>query len=177
LPRPVLDGDPARPDLQFTLDYHEGAAVGYKWFDRQGLKPLFPFGHGLSYTEFAYSDLVAEPDHGRVRLRFKVSNVGKLAGKDVPQLYAQPLGARWEAPKRLVGWDKVALQPGETRTVSVQVDPRLLAMFDGKSKTWRIAAGMVKFSLARNAGATAAASVAVRLDAATLGLAGQPTRH
>jgi beta-glucosidase len=173
LPRPVLDGEPDKPNPRLVVNYHEGAAVGYKWYDRQGLKPLFPFGHGLSYTQFAYSDLVAEQDGGHVRLRFKVRNVGKVAGKDVPQLYVAPLGARWEAPKRLAGWDKVALQPGESRTVSVQVDPRLLAMYDSKSKTWRIAAGKVRFSLAQHAGDAAGASVVVPLKAATLGMAGQ----
>jgi beta-glucosidase len=174
LPRPVLDGDPTRFDQRFAVDYHEGAAVGYKWYDRQGLKPLFPFGHGLSYTRFAYSDLVAEQARGQLTLRFKVTNVGKLAGKDVPQVYVAPLGTRWEAPKRLAGWDKVALQAGESRTVSIQVDPRLLGMFDGKSKTWRIAAGQVKFSLAHDAGAAAEASAVLRLKAATLDLAGRP---
>lgn len=173
LPRPVLDGDPTRFDQRFAVDYHEGAAVGYKWYDRQGLKPLFPFGHGLSYTRFAYSDLVAEQEHGRLKLRFKVTNVGKLAGKDVPQVYVAPLGARWEAPKRLAGWDKLALGAGESRTVSMQVDPRLLGMYDGKSKTWRIAAGKVRLSLAHDAGGAAEASVVLQLKAATLDLSGR----
>ena len=177
LPRPVLDGDPDKSNQHLVVNYHEGAAVGYKWYDRQGLKPLFPFGHGLSYTQFAYSDLVAEQDKGKIRLRFKVTNVGKLAGKDVPQLYVAPLGARWEAPKRLAGWDKVALQAGESRSVSLQVDPRLLAMFDGKSKTWRIAGGKVKFSLAQHAGDASAASVIVQLKAASLNLAGEPAKR
>ena len=177
LPRPVLDGDPDKSNQHLVVNYHEGAAVGYKWYDRQGLKPLFPFGHGLSYTQFAYSDLVAEQDKGKIRLRFKVTNVGKLAGKDVPQVYVAPLGARWEAPKRLAGWDKVALQAGESRSVSLQVDPRLLAMFDGKSKTWRIAGGKVKFSLAQHAGDASAASVIVQLKAASLNLAGEPAKR
>jgi beta-glucosidase len=174
LPRPVLGGDPTKSNQNLVVNYHEGAAVGYKWYDRQGLKPMFPFGHGLSYTQFAYSDLVAEQDHGQMRLRFKVTNVGKLAGKDVPQVYVTPLGSRWEAPKRLAGWDKVTLQAGESRTVALQVDPRLLAMYDGKDKTWRIAAGKVRFSLAHDAGDTAGASVVVQLKARTLGLTGQP---
>jgi beta-glucosidase len=175
LPRPVLDGDPAKSDLQFAVNYHEGAAVGYKWHDRQRLKPLFPFGHGLSYTQFAYSGLVVEQNDGQLHLRFNVKNIGGVAGKDVPQIYATPLGTRWEAPKRLAGWDKVELQPGESRTLSVPVDSRLLGMFDGASKTWRIAAGNYKFSLAHDAADadSTGTSVIVALKQSALDLAGK----
>ena len=99
LPRPVLDGDPKNEKVRFTVDYHEGAAVGYKWFDLKGHKPLFPFGYGLSYTTFAYSGLTAGVKGGRVHVHFTVANTGAVAGKDVPQIYVAPLDARWEAPK------------------------------------------------------------------------------
>jgi beta-glucosidase len=98
--------------VRFTVDYHEGAAVGYKWFDLKGLKPLFPFGHGLSYTQFSYSGLSEPVKTASLHVRFKVTNTGAVAGKDVPQLYVAPLGAKWEAPKRLAGWDKVELAAG-----------------------------------------------------------------
>jgi len=173
LPRPVLDGDPAKPKMQFAVNYHEGAAVGYKWYDRQKLKPLFPFGHGLSYTQFAYSGLAAEHKDGQLRVRFSVRNSGSLAGKDVPQVYIAPLGGRWEAPKRLAGWDKVDLQPGASRTVSMQVDPRLLGMYDGASKTWRVAGGKYKLSLARDAAEAGGASVVVQLAPGTFDLSGK----
>jgi beta-glucosidase len=172
LPRPVLDGDPARPQLQFTVDYHEGAAVGYKWFDLKKYKPLFPFGHGLSYTEFAYSGLAAQYRNGQVQVRFKVSNTGTLAGKDVAQLYVAPLRLRWEAPKRLAGWDKVDLQPGQSRDVSLTLEPRMLAVFDGRSKTWRIAKGRYQLILAQDAAGTGASSVTLDLPARTLDLHG-----
>lgn len=174
LPRPKLDGDPAKPELQFAVDYHEGAAVGYKWFDLKGHKPLFPFGHGLSYTSFAYSGLAGQVKDGRLHLRFKVTNTGKVAGKDVPQVYASPLSTRWEAPKRLVAWSKVALQPGESREVEVAVEPRVLAMFDEKSRTWRRPAGKVKLTLAEDAAGTGATSVTVDLPASTLDVRGRP---
>lgn len=178
LPRPVLDGDPARPQLQFKVDYHEGAAVGYKWFDLNKHKPLFPFGHGLSYTGFAYSGLAGEYKDGRLRVRFKVRNTGKVAGKDVAQLYvgqtgqASP-GARWEAPKRLAGWSKVDLQPGASGDASLSVEPRMLAMFDSRSKTWRIAGGRYTLMLAHDAAGTGASSITVRLPALTLDLHGK----
>jgi len=167
LPRPVLDGDPKDESKRFDVNYHEGAAVGYKWFDLKGLKPLFAFGHGLSYTQFAYSGLAASQKDGKLQLRFKVTNTGAVKGKDVPQLYVAPQGAKWEAPKRLAGWDKVELAPGESREVSVSVDPRLLAMYDSGSKSWRIAKGSYKVLLAHSAADADAASINVTLEART----------
>ena len=176
LPRPKLDGDPKKERERFTVNYHEGAAVGYKWFDLKGLKPLFPFGHGLSYTRFSYSGLAASQKGGKLQLSFKVTNTGAVKGKDVPQVYVAPVGAKWEAPKRLAGWDKVELAPGESKDVSVTVDPRLLGVYDSKSKTWRIAQGGYKVLLAHDAGDAKAASVTVQLPRQTLNVAGQPAK-
>jgi beta-glucosidase len=176
LPRPTLDGDPANPKLQFAVNYHEGAAVGYKWYDLHGLKPLFPFGYGLSYTTFAYSALTAQQKGGQWQVQFTVTNTGSVPGKDVPQVYAAPLAGGWEAPRRLVGWDKVSLQPGESRTVSLTLEPRLLGMFDGVGKTWHIAGGKLKLSVAHDAAdaaGSAAPNVIVSLKKNTLDLAGK----
>jgi beta-glucosidase len=177
LPRPTLDGDPKVPDLQFHVDYHEGAAVGYKWFDLKGHKPLFPFGHGLSYTTFSYSGLSSQLKDGRLHVRFKVTNTGNVAGKDVPQVYVSSLGAKWEAPKRLAAWDKVSLQPGESKDVEVAVEPRLLGMFDEASRTWRVAKGKVKVMLAEDASGANATSVTVDVPAATLDVRGRPQKR
>ncbi|KQY00327.1 MULTISPECIES: glycoside hydrolase family 3 C-terminal domain-containing protein [Massilia] len=173
LPRPTLDGDPKQPEQRFTVDYKEGAAIGYKWFDQKGLTPLFPFGHGLSYTTFSYSGLASQVKDGRLHVRFKVTNTGNVAGKDVPQVYVSPLAAKWEAPKRLAGWDKVALQPGESKEVDVVVEPRILGLFDEKSKTWRIAKGKYKLVLAEDAAGKNATSVTVDLPASTLDVRGR----
>jgi beta-glucosidase len=173
LPRPKLDGDPKNPDLQFAVNYSEGAAVGYKWFDLKGHKPLFPFGHGLSYTTFAYSKLAGQVKDGRLHVRFTVANTGNVAGKGVPQVYASPLSGKWEAPKRLAGWDKVALQPGESKEVELTVDPRVLGMFDEASRTWRIAKGKLRLTLAADASGTDASSVTVDLPASTLDARGR----
>ncbi|MES2162650.1 MAG: glycoside hydrolase family 3 C-terminal domain-containing protein [Pseudomonadota bacterium] len=173
LPRPKLDGDPKNESVRFTVNYHEGAAVGYKWFDLKGLKPLFPFGHGLSYTRFSYSGLTASQKDGKLQLRFKVTNTGAVKGKDVPQLYVAPKGIKWEAPKRLAGWDKVELAPGESKEVSMSVDPRLLAMFDSRSRTWRIAKGDYKVLLAHDAADTEAASITVQVQQRVLDVTGK----
>lgn len=173
LPRPVLDGDPATPDARFEVNYHEGAAVGYKWFDLKGYTPLFPFGHGLSYTEFAYSGLTSKLINGDLQLSFKVTNTGKVKGKDVPQVYLSSSLNNWEAPKRLGGWDKVELMPGESKVVSLLVDPRLLGMYQSATKTWRISAADYSVSVARNAGDIAAVSITVKLAARTLNVLGK----
>lgn len=176
LPRPVLDGDPSKPDQRFSVNYHEGAAVGYKWYDVRGIKPLFPFGHGLSYTQFSYSDLASKLKDGNVYVSFKVTNTGKTQGKDVPQVYVSPSSSKWEAPKRLATWDKVDLLPGQTKSVELMVDSRLLGMVDSKTKTWRIAADSYKLLLAHDAGDINASSVSITLPARTLNLQGKDAK-
>ena len=147
LPRPVRPGGKSEADV-FTIDYSEGAAVGYKWMDRQNLQPLFPFGHGLSYTSFAYGPISATPAaNGSVHVRFTMRNTGQRRGMAVGQVYASPTSGAWEAPKRLVGFTKVELAPGQTRTADVDVDPRLLATFDDAGHAWRIAGGQYRLML------------------------------
>jgi beta-glucosidase len=165
LPRPVVDGTGLAEGTRFATNYNiEGAAVGYKWFDKQGHKPLFAFGHGLSYTTFAYGGLAAAARDGTVSVSFKVTNSGKRAGKAVAQVYVSKAGAGWEAPKRLGGWDKLALKAGESRAGTVQVDPRTLAVFDSRTGKWKIAAGDYVVTLAEAADAPVA-TVKVRLPA------------
>ena len=130
----------------------------------------------MSYTQFSYSGLAASQKGGKLQLSFKVTNTGAVKGKDVPQVYVAPVGAKWEAPKRLAGWDKVELAPGESKEVSLTVDPRLLSMYDSKSKTWRVAQGGYKVLLAHDAGDAKATSITVQLPKQTLNVAGQPTK-
>lgn len=150
---------------QGDVDYTEGAAVGYKWFDTQGLEPLFPFGHGLSYTEFEYGDLsVTRAGEGLVAT-FTVTNSGDVAGADAAQVYVS--GGGWEAPRRLGGFTKVSLEAGETQLVSVAVDPRLLAMWDMENPGWSRAAGTYRVSIAESA-SDEAGSVEITLPASHL---------
>ncbi len=167
LPRPTIDCDPARPEDFCDVDYDiEGAAVGYKWFDKKGHQPLFAFGHGLSYSTFGYGDLKTSLVGGTLTVSFTVSNTGKVAGKAVPQVYVGPKGGSgWEAPRRLAGFKKVDLAPGASAKVSVTVDPRLLATFDSKAKAWILAAGAYEVSLgasSRDLGAKADVTLAAR---------------
>ena len=131
----------------FDLVFAEGADVGYRWYDKTGAKPLFAFGHGLSYTQYAYDALTAKGGK-TVTVRFKVSNRGDRAGVETPQVYARIGGV-----KRLIGWTRVDLKPGETKSVSITADPRLLADYDVQARGWRIAPGAYAVEVAKAADA------------------------
>lgn len=158
LPRP---GQPAAGDVNYT----EGAAVGYKWFDAQPAKPAFAFGHGLSYTDFRYDAVQASAVDGSITASVTVRNVGPRAGKAVVQLYVA--GDGWEAPKRLGGFRKVDLPAGGQSRVTVKIDPRLLATFDEQQRQWRIAPGTYRV-MAGGASDALGTPVTVRLPARTL---------
>jgi beta-glucosidase len=156
LPRPVLDGFPEKPHARLDVDYTiEGAAVGYKWYDRKGLDPLFAFGFGLGYGRFATSGLTAAVDGKGITANFSVKNTGARAAQYVAELYVSPVvhagTAVWESPKRLCGFKKLSLQPGGSTDVSLKVDPRLLAVFDEAAHGWTVAAGEYDFILASDA--------------------------
>jgi beta-glucosidase len=144
---------PAKADV-VDVRYDEGAAVGYRWYDLKQLEPLFPFGHGLSYTTFARDGLAvrAENEHqGDVRVSFRVRNTGARAGHDVAQIYVSPMAGGWDSPKHLAGFAKTELAPGATRDVSVRLEPKVLARWDARAGAFRIAAGEYRVTLASSA--------------------------
>jgi beta-glucosidase len=126
--------------------YREGVFVGYRHFDAAGLEPLFPFGHGLSYTRFQYSTLRVrargDGDDVIVDVRFDLSNVGRRPGAEIAQLYLRDVDASVPRPPReLKGFAKVELAPGETRTIEMTLHGRDLAFFDEASRSWRVEPG------------------------------------
>jgi len=145
LPRRAIDGIGNTPDQPIEVNYSEGAAIGYRWYEARGLNPLFPFGHGLSYTDFSYSGLSAAVSGGELNVSFTVRNSGRVAGSAVPQIYVGPEAGGWEAPKRLGAFAKVRLAPGAQQRVTLTVDPRLLAMFQGGQ--WNVASGAYRVML------------------------------
>ena len=148
----------------FPVDYVEGADVGYRWYDRKRMTPLFPFGHGLTYTSFAYRNPVVTG--GRtLSVTFDVVNTGARAGADVPQMYvAREAGG---TPMRLAAFTRVTLKPGETRRVTLTAEPRIVADYDVKLPGWRIDAGRYRVALGRDAADRTMVSSAT-LEAATM---------
>jgi beta-glucosidase len=151
LPRPKPVGEGLPKGQLFDVVYDEGAAVGYRWYDKKGFGPLLPFGWGLTYTSFAHDRLVARLEGGELEVTFRVRNIGPRPGKDVAQVYVSPVGGGWEAPKRLGAFAKVDLAPGATQEVTVTVDPRLLAVWDTARGGFRIAPGAYRVTLASSA--------------------------
>jgi beta-glucosidase len=142
-------GEDARAIKPFEVQYREGSDVGYRWYARQGHKPLFAFGHGLSYTRFDYAKLRVEGGDG-LKVSFEITNRGKRAGADVPQLYVAPRdGAR---PLRLAGFERVTLKAGETRRVTLTAEPRVVADYDLTLPGYRVAPGTYRVSISRDAG-------------------------
>ena len=164
LPNPRLPGESVPQGKPFDIEYRDGAAVGYKWYQKQRLAPMFPFGYGLSYTRFRYGSLAARMESGRLVVSFEVTNVGSRAGAAVPQVYVGPKSGGWEAPRRLAGWSKVSLAPGGSAVLSLTVDPRLLSTFDAAGASWRIAPGTYDVWLGDSAADTGL-SVEVSLSA------------
>lgn len=149
LPRPQLPGATAGTSAATSVDYGiEGADVGYRWFQRTQREPLFPFGFGLSYTRFAQGEPAVDVHDGRYRVRVSVRNTGKRAGADVVQIYVQVPGS---PVRRLAGFGKVALAPGQSREVSIDLEPRLLADFDTATRRWVIHAGRYAVYAGRSA--------------------------
>lgn len=127
LPRAVIDAPP-RPDSPdpFPVRYDEGFLVGYKWFDARGIEPLFPFGFGLSYTTFEFSNLGLEwldarPGQRRLAVSFDLWNTGQRAGAEVAQVYLGLPPETGEPPRRLAGWAKVPLERGQRQRVRVEI--------------------------------------------------------
>ncbi|MGC2448716.1 MAG: glycoside hydrolase family 3 C-terminal domain-containing protein, partial [Candidatus Sulfotelmatobacter sp.] len=128
----------------FQVTYDEGVKVGYKWYDAEKKPVLFPFGYGLSYTTYSYSNLRVTP--GKTpHVTFTVTNTGNRAGAEIAEVYASLPAAASEPPKRLVGWSKVQLKPGESKEVSVDVDPKFLSIYNTNQHGWQLIPGEYGF--------------------------------
>ena len=133
------------PGTNGTLFYKEGLLVGYRWFDAKKIEPQFPFGFGLSYTTFKYSNLKLIPADGTneiVTAQFEIENTGKVAGAEVAQLYVHEKNPSVPRPeKELKGFKKVFLKPGEKQTVSIPLAQRAFAFYDPAKAGWVAEAG------------------------------------
>ena len=124
----------------FQVTYDEGVKVGYKWYDAEKKPVLFPFGYGLSYTTYSYSNL--RVTLGKTpRVLFTLTNTGNRAGAEIAEVYASLPATAAEPPKRLVGWSKVHLKAGESKEVSVDIDPKVLSIYNTNQHAWQLIPG------------------------------------
>jgi beta-glucosidase len=162
LPRPLT---PQPPDTTtvFAVDYTEGFNVGYKWFDANGLMPLFPFGFGLSYTTFSIANPSVVNNLGSAskpnfQVTFTLANTGGVAGAEVAQVYLGLPSVLNEPPKRLVAWQKVKLDPGVSQGVTIEVDQNdsshPMSYWDTASASWRVASGQYTVYLGNSSAST-----------------------
>lgn len=131
------------PGVDGQESYSEGVFLGYRWYDAHNEQPLFPFGHGLSYTRFRYSDLTIQPSKTGLNVSFRVSNSGKVAGIEVPQVYLGPPDGQPVpmASRQLVGFEAIKLAPGESRRLSIPIGVRELSYWSVATHGWVVAAG------------------------------------
>jgi len=132
-----------QPRTPFDINYTEGMKVGYKWFDAEGKEPLFPFGFGLSYTTYSYSGLQITPG-SQLKVTFSVTNTGARAGAEAAQVYVSLPPSSSEPFKRLVAWEKIHLTPGETKAVTLTLDPHYLSIFNVNKGDWELVPGEYK---------------------------------
>jgi beta-glucosidase len=125
--------------------YDEGIFVGYRWYDANHIPPLFPFGHGLSYTKFDYLDLETRRDGSGFEVSFIVRNAGSVRGAEAPQIYlgrssAVPAGVQM-AEQALVAFDRIELRPGDAKRIKLHIDKRALSYWSSAQDDWVIAGG------------------------------------
>lgn len=126
---------------KYSVTYTEGARVGYKWYQAEHKPVLFPFGFGLSYTEYAYSGLRVEHEKNECAVSFWVKNTGQRPGTEIAQVYVALPSEAGESFRRLAGWVRVELQPGESKSVSVTIDPEILSIYDQQKGAWALLPG------------------------------------
>ncbi|HEX8007495.1 MAG TPA: fibronectin type III-like domain-contianing protein, partial [Trebonia sp.] len=140
------------PGVNGQVQYSEGVDVGYRWYDAKNITPLFPFGYGLSYTQFSFSHIHVTPgqttSRGEVTVSADITNTGQRAGADVVQLYVGDPASTGEPPEQLKGFTKVSLEPGQTKPVSFRLSAaQALSYWDSSANNWAVADGSYKLMI------------------------------
>jgi beta-glucosidase len=134
------------PGEDDRVEYREGVFVGYRYYDKKQIDPLFPFGYGLSYTNFEYTDLTIDKreinDNETLNVKVKVKNTGNIRGKEIIQLYVKDIESKVNRPeKELKGFEKIQLEPGEEKTVIFTLDKMAFAYYNAEIKDWYVESG------------------------------------
>jgi beta-glucosidase len=135
-----------QPLPAFEINYDEGLKVGYKWYDAEKKPVLFPFGFGLSYTTYTYSKLSVAPGE-TTTVSFTLKNTGQRAGTEIAEIYASLSQDAGEPPKRLIGWTRIELAPGESKEISVPVSRDRFTIYDEAKDSWRLVPGNYEISV------------------------------
>lgn len=162
------------PGKNDVAEYREGIYVGYRYYDKRDMEVAYPFGHGLSYTEFAYSDMSISSDKitdaDELTVSVKITNIGKVSGACVPQVYVEAPQDRTDRPIReLKGYDKVFLNPGESKTVSFTLNSRAFAFWDVDIHDWYVESGKYIIAIGNSS-----RDIVVRSEAEVTGLKKKP---
>ena len=151
-----IEDNPAHinfPGENGMVRYGEGLFVGYRYYDKKNIAPLFPFGHGLSYTSFSFDVLELDQAGGEINAQVTLTNTGSRKGQEVVQLYVRDLQSSLiRPPKELKSFKKVQLDPGETRTVTLTLQEADLAFYDDLKKAWIVEPGEFEVLVGRSAG-------------------------
>ena len=127
------------PGSKEKVHYHEGVFIGYRYYDKKKMEVRYPFGYGLSYTSFEYSNLFVKKQENKVQVQVTVKNTGKYFGKEIVQLYVHQENCDLERPeKELKNFTKIALLPGEVTTVTMELDERAFAYYDVNRASWSV---------------------------------------
>ncbi|RSS80362.1 beta-glucosidase [Streptomyces sp. WAC06614] len=148
-----VGGDPLRyPGVNGRQERTEGVHVGYRWYDSEQAAPLFPFGHGLSYTTWSYEKLAVRPERGGLRVEFTVRNTGRRKGTEVAQVYVGPSPElRLDQPVRaLAGYRRLTLGPGQSQRITLDLDARTLSSWDPVQHTWVVGKGLREVAAGRS---------------------------
>ena len=143
------------PNLQFPgngtdIDYSEGIDVGYRYYDTHGQTPLFPFGYGLSYTSFAYSNLRVTPARGGATAQVTITNTGHATGAEVAQLYLTDPAAAGEPPFQLKGFQKITLAAGQSQRLTFRITRQDMSYYQTSSSRWVATPGWYRISIGSN---------------------------
>ena len=139
----LIDSMP-KPEARYTEEFY----VGYRWFDTKNVKPMYAFGHGLSYVDFEYDDLKAVAGKDAVKVSFKLENEGQMAADEVVQLYVTRVDSKVEWPtKELKAFQRVSLQPGETKVVTLEIPMKDLRYWNEATNAWDLEHGKLQLLL------------------------------
>ncbi len=145
---PAFGNYPGSADNGGKVEYKEGIYVGYRWYDKKNIAPRYPFGFGLSYTNYSMQNLKLEKQGNNFIASVDVTNTGRKNGTEVVQLYVRPLATQLDRPvQELKGFSRVSLEPGETKTVSMTLTPEAFATYDIKAHSWVTPAGQYEIAI------------------------------